>query len=586
MASASFGQIQTVPVQRAMTMAYSNETHQEVGQDRAPGDVILGYQDNFSTPANWVTANTSSPAMNFAINTTGPSSAPALINSTSGGNFAWYDCDPQGNGSTVDATLTHATTFDLTGYPAVMVSFEQFYMDYYENVYVEVSTAGLGGPWTQYEVNTDYLPNSYSPTNPVQTLVNVSSQAGNQSNVAVRFHYVGGWGWSWQIDDFALVEAYQHDLSISQTHFTSGTEGNEYYMIPTSQVTEFTFGALIKSNGVTTQTNTHMRVQVDGGTEYDEVSIQNVSIAENQVDSFSIESPNGWTPSGVGSYDLDMIAVSTDFTDQLPVDNTMAHETITVGGVVYARDNGIISGGFSGFTSTVGEPLQIGNTFEFFGNASFGKVHIGLTSSTNSVGQLCYASVYKWDDGVGEFVYVTASPDYTIVSGDLGTILEFNLNDNVDAVAGDVFLVCAGHYGGDPTVSFAEAQATLTNTVLAQSSGGLIGSSDPSAIIVRAVFEPTEIGMVENNVANIFTAYPNPANDMFTVQYNLVRDGNVSLTITDITGKVVMSNDFGIQNAGEHKTQINSEELSNGVYFYTLTVDGVSMTKKITVAKN
>src|SRR5688572_2767026 len=117
LASAANAQIQTIPVQRALPMAISNENHQEATQDRAAGDVIGTYQDNFSTPANWTLANTSSPAHDWTISSAGPGSAPELINSTSGGNFAWYDCDPQGDGSTVDATLTYATTFDLTGFP-------------------------------------------------------------------------------------------------------------------------------------------------------------------------------------------------------------------------------------------------------------------------------------------------------------------------------------------------------------------------------------------------------------------------------------------------------------------------------------
>lgn len=571
---------------RAQTGAYMQEIRPLSNQDRAPGDVILTYEDDFSTPANWVVANTGSPAHDFSINTTGPASAPDLINSTSGGNFAWYDCDPQGDGSTVDATLTYGSTFDLTGYPAVMVSFEQFYMDYYEDTYVEVSTNGLTGPWTQYEVNADYTPNSYSSTNPVQTLVNISALAGNQSNVAVRFHYVGGWGWSWQIDDFALVEAYQHDLTISQAHFTSGTWLTEYYQIPSSQITEFTFGSYIKSNGVTTQTNTYMNVQVDGGVEYDEVSGQTTNLAENQIDSFSIETPNGWTPSGTGSYDLEMIAITDDFTDQLISDNIQSHEPITVGGTIYARDNGIISGGFAGFVSTAGEPLQIGNVFEFYGSATFGRVHIGLTTSANSDGQLAYASVYKWDDGAGDFVFVTQSEDYMIVTSDLGTILEFDLQSNVDAVAGDVFLVCGGHYGGDPTVSFAEAQNTIEETVLAQSVGGLIVAGDPSAMIIRVEFAPTQIGLTEQVAATGFTAYPNPANNQFTVEYNLVQEGNVSLVITDITGQVVLSEEFGSQTKGTYKSVISTDELANGVYFYTLNVDGTLMTKKMTVSKN
>jgi hypothetical protein len=583
LASSAVAQV-TVPYQRSMTAASQHEVHTGFVQDRAAGDVISTYEDDFSVPANWSLANTGSPLHNFTISAAGPASAPELLASTSGGNMAWYDCDPQGDGSTVDATLTYASTFDLSANPYVMVSFEQFYMDYYEDTYVEVSTNGLAGPWTQYEVNGDYLPNSYSDVNPVQTLVNISTQAGGQANVAVRFHYVGGWGWSWQIDDFALVEAYQNDLTINGARFSSGTEANEYFIIPTHQLTEITFGARIKSNGVVTQTNSYLHVEIDGGTEYDEVS-STVNLAENVTDTFSIETPNGWTPSGVGIYDVDMTAITDDYTDELIADNVTSHE-VEVGGAVYARDNGIISGGFSGFTSTAGEPLQIGNIFEFFNPTPqvFGKVLIGITSSADSEGQLAFASVYRWD-GV-DFVLETQSGDYTIQAGDLGTIIEFPLDDNVTVNNGDILLICAGHYGGDPTVSFAEAQGTRTGSVLAMSVGGLVQGADPSAVIVRALFEPSDVNVAEITPATMFTAYPNPANTMVTVCYNLVNGGAVSLTMTDATGKLVMAEDFGTQAEGEYKTTLNTASLENGVYFYTINVDGMTITKKLTISGN
>lgn len=569
-------------VMRAPFVANNVEhAHNSTSYDRAPGDVISTYSDNFSTPANWLLANTGTPSINFSINTTGPASAPANINSTSGGNFAWYDCDPQGSGSTVDATLTYATPFNLTGFPAVMVQFEQFYMEYYSQCFVEVSTNGLAGPWTQYEVNASYLPNAYSTTNPVLTQVNISGQAGNQANVAVRFHYVGGWAWSWQIDDFALVEAYQNELEMVYSKFSAGTEGNEYYMIPTNQITEFTFGSKIKSNGVVTQTSVEMDVTVDGGAEYAETSSQSLTLAENQTDTFSIVTPNGWTPSGPGSYDLLISSVSAQ-TEQFPSNNDVAHEPIIVGGNVYARDNGIISGGFSGFTSTVGEPLQIGNTFEFFSAQTFGKVQIGLTSAAASQGQLMFASVYKWDGS--DFIFETQSADHTILAADLGALVELDLADAVSAVPGDILLICAGHYGGTTPVSFAEAQATSTGTVMAMSIGGLIGGADPSAIIVRAVFAPSEASVNEENFATGLNIFPNPANRSAMLTYNLTAENNVALKLTDLSGKVVLVENYGTQAKGQYNVDLNTAELSNGVYFYTLTVGESIITKKFVVS--
>ena len=128
---------------------------------------------------------------------------------------------------------------------------------------------------------------------------------------------------------------------------------------------------MIKSNGVVDQTNVQMRADVNGGSEYTQTSMQSVTLTENQVDTFSIESGSGWTPSGAGAYDLVMSAFTNDFTEQFPANNDIVFETITVGGNVYARDNGVISSTFSGFAAYPNDPLQVGNTYEFFADQVF-----------------------------------------------------------------------------------------------------------------------------------------------------------------------------------------------------------------------
>src|SRR5690606_30930654 len=160
---------------------------------------------------------------------------------------------------------------------AVAVSFESFYQEYQTQVFVEVSTNGTAGPWTQYEVHAGITDNGAS-ANPTLVNVNISAQAGGQNNVAVRFYYTGGWGFFWQIDDFKMIEAYQNELETTWAHFSSGTETNEYYAIPTSQITEITFGSWVSSNGVTSQTNTHMTANVDGGSTYTQASGQNITM--------------------------------------------------------------------------------------------------------------------------------------------------------------------------------------------------------------------------------------------------------------------------------------------------------------------
>lgn len=581
--AAANAQIPYAQTAKASVAATSNQDYRPASnQDRAPGDVISTYEDDFSVPGNWTAATNSSPALNWTLDNVGVSYADPFASTTAANGFAWYDADPAGDGSSADATLTYNTVMDFTAFPFVAVEFESFYQEYQTQAFIEVSNDDFNTNITQYELHTNITDNG-ATANAELTTVNISSAYGGQSNVKVRFHYVGGWGWFWQVDDFKIVEAYQNELEMTWSHFSSGTEAIEYYAIPTSQVTEITFGGTIRSNGVTTQTGTYMDVEVDAGGTFAAVSGQSVDLSEGQVDTFSVETPNGWTPAADGSYDLTITAVTDNHTEELAINNTDAFEPIVVGGTTYARDNGVMTGGFAGFVSTVGEPLQPGNIMEFFGSATLGRVEIQLTNSQDSDGQLMFASVYRWN-GVDDFVYETQSGDYTVTGSDIGTAVTLDLNQNVTVAAGDILLICAGHYGGQDPVSFAIAQPTIGGSVLAQSNGGLIQGADPSAMMVRAILEPTQVGIEEQLAVTGMSVYPSPANANANLVYNLTNESAVALTVTDLSGKVIMTENYGSQVAGAYNVNFNTSELADGVYFYSLNVNGEKTTKRFVVA--
>lgn len=78
---------------------------------------------------------------------------------------------------------------------------------------------------------------------------------------------------------------------------------------------------------------------------------------------------------------------------------------------------------------------------------------------------------------------------------------------------------------------------------------------------------------------------PNPANGLTTIKYDLKKGGNVSFEVYDIAGKQVMSMNEGNKAAGSHSIELNVNNLNAGVYFYTLTVDGARVTKKMTITE-
>lgn len=80
-------------------------------------------------------------------------------------------------------------------------------------------------------------------------------------------------------------------------------------------------------------------------------------------------------------------------------------------------------------------------------------------------------------------------------------------------------------------------------------------------------------------------AFPNPASTVSTLEFTLTKAAKVEVSITDITGKVVRTYALGDRSIGKHNFILDMGDLTNGVYSYSLTANGVRISDKIIVAK-
>lgn len=95
---------------------------------------------------------------------------------------------------------------------------------------------------------------------------------------------------------------------------------------------------------------------------------------------------------------------------------------------------------------------------------------------------------------------------------------------------------------------------------------------------------PSSIEDVKAEATSDMQVYPNPATDKVTLSYTLTQSGNVNITIMDVMGRVVMSENQGKKEAGfAYKTNINTSNMNNGTYFYTVEVNGAKSTNKLVI---
>ncbi len=79
--------------------------------------------------------------------------------------------------------------------------------------------------------------------------------------------------------------------------------------------------------------------------------------------------------------------------------------------------------------------------------------------------------------------------------------------------------------------------------------------------------------------------YPNPFNPTTEISYQMPRNGEVTLKVYDVLGRLVATLVDGYQSAGVHTAQFNADNLASGIYFYRLTAPGITQVKKMILMK-
>ena len=79
-------------------------------------------------------------------------------------------------------------------------------------------------------------------------------------------------------------------------------------------------------------------------------------------------------------------------------------------------------------------------------------------------------------------------------------------------------------------------------------------------------------------------AFPNPAQNAVSFKY-IFKAGNAVARITDIAGRVVLTQDFGKQSAGEKTLSVDVSALNNGMYYIELVTAEQRAISKITIRK-
>lgn len=92
---------------------------------------------------------------------------------------------------------------------------------------------------------------------------------------------------------------------------------------------------------------------------------------------------------------------------------------------------------------------------------------------------------------------------------------------------------------------------------------------------------------VKNELPNDFelTSYPNPFNPMTTINYQLPKDGTVSIKVYDIIGKEVATLVNEQKSAGYYKIDFDASKLTSGVYICSIQANTFNKSIKLLLTK-
>ena len=128
----------------------------------------------------------------------------------------------------------------------------------------------------------------------------------------------------------------------------------------------------------------------------------------------------------------------------------------------------------------------------------------------------------------------------------------------------------------NPVHTYPNNDATYTVTMLAFQPCG-----------IDTTIQQINVAVGIKEYANVFgvTLFPNPAQDLATINFNNPATENVNIEVYSVTGQMVDAINYGKLVAGKQNLLVNTTNYNNGVYFVRLTAGGKSQTMRVVVAK-
>ena len=487
------------------------------------------WSDDFSDPSTWSIDNSGQNGPTFGWNINNNSQGwwstagtGMSTNGISGGNNAELvngnpTVTPATQALNVVYTLTTALPIDVAtlsgGSNQVSLQFHQFGARFNDLQEFQISTNGTDFVTVGNNLDKEVLSQSGGAAypNPELKLVNLAPfiSTSNLSTVWIRFRWTTNlpqlatnpnvWvAYGWYIDDVKIVANPGYDGAIVSNYW--GSEGLNYYQIPTTQVAPIDFSSRIVNSGTMALPDAKLNVQVLSGAN---TSFSGSSAGQlvNPLDSATLELSTAFTPpASVANYTLKRNVSLGNQPDGLVLTGTL-----TDGGAGYASENGaaVTGGTGTGLTlNTVASPagvvsqVAVANEGTGYsdetGVSTSGGTGTGLTIdiTADPVGSV---QTVAFGDAAGNFVSEQFIPTVGSLSG-TGLVLELVADVNGDLISINVLNGGVGYLVNNEFLIESSAGGSAVGGVISVSNGEVLTASIANAGFGYSIGDVVTIG--------------------------------------------------------------------------------------------
>lgn len=582
----------------AMRVELLNENFNGV-MGSVPANLPAGWSTNQVVDADGANVNAFRVHTSVSANNGGYWPVPVT---TTGNRFAGANDDGAPCDCDMIDSYLQTPELDFTDASNVAVTFDIFHDQGFGggDATIQVSTDG-GTNFTIIPLGTDVDGNIIDVL-PVdfdvwQTIIVPVYDLSGEASVIFRFQWTDGGSWAsgFAVDNVIIGELPNLDLKVDKVKVGDWNQELfgfgfwDYSRVPVTQASPIKATAVIFNKGFLDQTNASVQFAItDDGT-----AVAGSPFASGQtsasflsLDKDTLSVASSYTPTTTGLIGITATVVSDSGDDDNSNDSATTQVEITQ--FDYARDHGAAQA----FVSPPNSDFEFGNLFDIYATESWGGINVAVGAGS-SAGSIIQGRVYEFTglgaDGPELVDLGIETIEYEIQDADFNSVGEGNF----------VFLPFAD--GDEPSAVTLEGDKIYL-VVVACESGVRIPVSGSNEWVVSWLFDADGWGatastpMVRLNGDESLSVYnrpesvlsigqnvPNPAQDYTMINYSLKQPERVTMTIRDLSGRVVAIQEEGLKMAGQQFIRFHTDNLSAGIYTYTLQAGTVSLTKEMMV---